>query len=85
MNTTDPLESIPAETLARYVEGVADILQAEGEQNVEDLEVYAGHPYMRIWAELAQLHQVHLEIVQQIDRLGELMASNRRLGRGYTR
>lgn len=78
MSLTDPLEIVPVERLARYVEDIADVLEAEGEERVEELEVYPGQPYLRILARLERSERLQLELVRRVEGLGELLASNRR-------
>ena len=72
----DALDGIPAESLAVYVERIADVLQAEGEDRVNDL--YPGTPYGAIWAELASIRRLDLPDIERIDAMAEKLHANRR-------
>ena len=79
------LEDIPVERLAGYVEGIADVLKAEGEEKVEELEVRPGQPYLRILARLERTERLQLSLIRQIEGMGERLASNRRKGVRWAR
>ncbi|MFF7734253.1 hypothetical protein [Streptomyces sp. NPDC007984] len=75
---SDPLDNIPAESLAVYCERIAEILQAEGEDRVNDLYPESG--YGALWAELTALRGLSPADVERIDRMAERLADNRRKG-----
>lgn len=84
MSITDPLEAIPAERLARYVEDIADILEAEEEEKVEDMTARLNHPYYRIWRSLEHTERLQEDLVHRVNEMAERLASNRRK-RGWIR
>ncbi|WP_432129600.1 hypothetical protein [Streptomyces tendae] len=73
-------DTIPAERLARYVERIAAVLESEGEEKVDDMDADPSNPYLAIWRQLALFEGLSAEGVEQVDRMAELLASNRRQG-----